>query len=238
MTAGRRLSSHARARAVAARAWVAAALACAAPLAHADVYVLVEEDGTVRFSNAPDDPRAKLFLREPTEHKLRDSAPGRAVRNPGDLRLRAAWGRVDPNAAFANPLLADKPYQGEVVQAAKRHQVDPALVHAVIAVESNYNPQALSHKGAVGLMQVMPETGRRYGVKEKELRLPEKNIRAGVQYLAELIELFDGDLRLALAGYNAGENAVLRHGRRIPPFAETQAYVPRVLRFYESLRVP
>jgi soluble lytic murein transglycosylase-like protein len=75
-------------------------------------------------------------------------------------------------------------------------------------------------------------------VKEKELRHPEKNIRAGVQYLAELIDLFDGDLKLALAGYNAGENAVLRHGRRIPPFAETQAYVPRVLRFYDSLRVP
>jgi soluble lytic murein transglycosylase-like protein len=107
----------------------------------------------------------------------------------------------------------------------------------VIAAESNYNPNARSNKGAVGLMQVMPDTGRRYGVKEKELKHPEKNIRAGVQYLADLIDLFDGDLKLALAGYNAGENAVLRHGRKVPPFAETQAYVPRVLRFYDTLRL-
>jgi soluble lytic murein transglycosylase-like protein len=212
----------------------AAALACAAPVAHANVYALVEEDGTVRFSNTPDDPRYKLFLREPTEYKLRDPVQVRGVRNPGDYRLRAAWGRADP--VFENPLLADKPYQGTVVAAAKEHRVDPALVHAVIAVESNYNPNALSHKGAVGLMQVMPDTGRRYGVKAKELKHPEKNIRAGVQYLADLLEMFDGDLKLALAGYNAGENAVLRHGRRVPPFAETQAYVPRVLGFYDTLR--
>lgn len=232
MTSGPELSLYARALVA------ALTLACAAPLAHANVYALVEEDGTVRFSSTPDDPRYKLFLREPTEYKLKDAAAVRGVRNPGDLRLRAAWGRADPKGdVFANPLLAERPYQGEVVAAAKQHQVDPALVHAVIAVESNYNPHARSHKGAVGLMQVMPDTGRRYGVKEKELRHPGKNIGAGVQYLADLIELFDGDLKLALAGYNAGENAVLRHGRRIPPFAETQAYVPRVLRFYDDLRV-
>ncbi|MFO1362361.1 MAG: lytic transglycosylase domain-containing protein [Burkholderiales bacterium] len=232
MTGGHRLSSHVRALVA------AAALACAAPLAHANVYALVEEDGTVRFSNTPDDPRYQLFRREPAGYELRDPADVRGVRNPGDMRLRAAWGRADPKSRlFANPLLADRPYQGEIVQAAKAHQVDPALVHAVIAVESNYNPHARSDKGAVGLMQVMPDTGRRYGVQEKELRHPATNIRAGVQYLAELIDLFDGDLKLALAGYNAGENAVLRHGRRIPPFAETQAYVPRVLRFYDALRV-
>lgn len=229
---GRRFSSHARALAA------AAVLACAAPLAHANIYALVEEDGTVRFSNTPDDPRYKLFFREPTEYKLKDAAQVRGVRNPGDYRLRAAWGRADPKSElFANPLLADKPYRDHVVEAAKEHKLDPALVHAVIAAESNYNPNARSHKGAVGLMQVMPDTGRRYGVKEKELKHPEKNIRAGVQYLADLIDLFDGDLKLALAGYNAGENAVLRHGRKVPPFAETQAYVPRVLRFYDTLRV-
>jgi soluble lytic murein transglycosylase-like protein len=229
---GRRLSY---ARALAA----AAAFACAMPLAHADVYMLVEDDGTVRTSKTPDDPRYKLFLREPTEYKLKDAAPVRGVRNPGDLRLRAAWGREDANAAlFANPLLAGKPYQEHVVEAAKEHRLDPALVHAVITAESNYNPNAVSGKGAVGLMQVMPDTGRRYGVQAKELKHPEKNIRAGAQYLADLIEMFDGDLKLALAGYNAGENAVVRHGRRVPPYAETQAYVPRVLRFYDNLRLP
>jgi len=229
---GRRVSLHARALAA------AAVLACATPVANANVYALVEEDGTVRLSNTPDDPRYKLFLREPAEYKLKDAAQVRGVRNPGDYRLRAAWGRADPKSElFANPLLADKPYQDRVVEAAKAHKLDPALVHAVIAAESNYNPNALSNKGAVGLMQVMPDTGRRYGVKEKELKQPEQNIRAGVQYLADLIELFDGDLKLALAGYNAGENAVIRHGRKVPPFAETQAYVPRVLRFYDTLRL-
>ena len=219
-----------------ARALVAAAaLVCAAPLAHANVYALVEDDGTVRLSNKPDDPRYKLYFREPTDYKLKDPAQVRGVRNPGDYRLRAAWGRADP--MFENPLLADKPYQNQVIEAAKDHKLDPALVHAVIAAESNYNPNARSNKGAVGLMQVMPDTGRRYGVKERELKLPEKNIRTGVQYLADLIDMFDGDLKLALAGYNAGENAVLRHGRKIPPFAETQAYVPRVLHFYDTLRL-
>jgi hypothetical protein len=219
-----------------ARAIVAmAALGCAAPLAHANVYALVEDDGTVRLSNTPDDPRYKLFFREPTEYKLKDPAQVRGVRNPGDYRLRAVWGR-QPDL-FENPLLADKPYREQVTEAAKEHKLDPALVHAVIAAESNYNPNARSNKGALGLMQVMPDTGRRYGVPEKELKLPAKNIRTGAQYLADLIELFDGDLNLALAGYNAGENAVLRHGRRIPPFAETQAYVPRVLRVYDTLRL-
>jgi soluble lytic murein transglycosylase-like protein len=214
----------------------AAVLACTGPLAHADVYMLVEDDGTVRMSTTPDDPRYTLFLREPTEYRLKDAAQVSGVRNPGDLRLRAAWGREDP--VFANPLLTGKPYQEHVVEAAKAHRLDPALVHAVITAESNYNPDAVSVKGAVGLMQVMPDTGRRYGVQAKELKHPEKNIRAGAQYLADLIEMFDGDLKLALAGYNAGENAVVRHGRRVPPYAETQAYVPRVLRFYDNLRLP
>jgi soluble lytic murein transglycosylase-like protein len=215
----------------------AAALLSLAPAVQGNVYALVEGDGTVRFSNTPDDPRYQLFLREPVEYKLKDAGEVRGVRNPGDYRLRAAWGRQTGKDVFDNPALAGKPYQGEVVQAAKVHNLDPALVHAVIAAESNYNPNAVSHKGAVGLMQVMPDTGRRYGVKAKDLKEPQKNIRAGVQYLAELIELFEGDLKLALAGYNAGENAVIRHGRKVPPFAETQAYVPRVLRFYETLRV-
>jgi soluble lytic murein transglycosylase-like protein len=216
---------------------IAAALVALAPAAQADIYSFVEEDGTVRFSNAPDDPRYKLFLREPAEYKLKGDGAFRGTRNPGDYRLRAPWGRQTGRDVFDNPALMGRPYQGEVVAAAKLHNLDPALVHAVITAESNYNPNAVSQKGAVGLMQVMPDTGRRYGVRPRELREPHKNIKAGVQYLSELIAMFEGDLRLALAGYNAGENAVLRHGRRIPPFAETQAYVPRVLRFYDTLRL-
>jgi hypothetical protein len=217
---------------------LAVVLCALVPAAAANVYALVEEDGTVRLSNVPDDPRYKLFFREPAEYKLRDSGEFRSLRNPGDYRLRAPWGRQpDKPDVFDNPLLNGKPFQDHVVGAAKAHNVDPALVHAVIAAESNYNPNAVSDKGAVGLMQLMPDTGRRYGLKQTELREPQKNIRAGVQYLAELIAMFEGDLRLALASYNAGENAVLRYGRKVPPFAETQAYVPRVLRYYDGLRV-
>ena len=214
---------------------LAALLAAAAP-ACADVYSFVDEDGTVRFSNKPDDPRYKLYLREPTEYKLRDAKEFRNLRNPGDFRLRAAWGKRPD--LLENPALEGKPFQEQVIVAAKNTQLDPALIHAVITAESNYNPNAVSDKGAVGLMQLMPDTARRYGVKGKEMRHPEKNITAGAQYLSDLIRMFDGDLKLALASYNAGENVVLRYGRRVPPYAETQAYVPRVLRVYDQLRLP
>jgi soluble lytic murein transglycosylase-like protein len=213
---------------------LAALLAAAAP-ACADVYSFVDEDGTVRFSNQPDDPRYKLYLREPSEYKLRDTKELRNLRNPGDFRLRAPWGKRPD--LLQNPALEGKPYQEHVIVAAKSTQLDPALIHAVITAESNYNPNAVSEKGAVGLMQLMPDTARRYGVKGKEIRHPEKNITAGAQYLADLIRMFDGDLRLALAGYNAGENVVIRYGNRIPPYPETRAYVPRVLAFYEQLRL-
>jgi soluble lytic murein transglycosylase-like protein len=216
---------------------LAALLALVGP-ACADVYSYTEEDGTVRFSNQPDDPRYKLYLREPSEYKLRDSKEFRNLRNPGDYRLRAAWGKKTDPDPLENPLLEGKPFQDHVIEAAKDTRLDPALIHAVITAESNYNPNAVSNKGAQGLMQLMPDTARRYGVKAKEIKHPEKNIKAGAQYLADLLRMFDGDVRLALAGYNAGENVVVRYGRKVPPYAETQAYVPRVLRVYDSLRLP
>jgi len=212
-----------------------AALLLAVPMAsHADIYVLVQPNGTTRFSNVPDDPRYVLFQKEPTEYKLKPARELANVRNPGDYRLRAPSARrPDPHD---NPQLVGKPFHAQVSAAAREHEVDPALVHAVIAAESNYDPKAISHKGAIGLMQVMPDTGRRYGVKAKELYAPAKNITAGVRYLAELITLFEGNLELAVASYNAGENAVIRFGNRIPPYPETRAYVPRVLRHYDALR--
>lgn len=119
--------------------------------------------------------------------------------------------------------------------AARRTALDPALVHALIAVESGYNPDALSPKGAVGLMQVLPETASRYGVADPASS-PEANLRAGTRYLSYLMVLFESRVDLALAAYNAGENAVLRHGNRIPPFRETQRYVPAVLKRYSDWR--
>jgi soluble lytic murein transglycosylase-like protein len=114
-----------------------------------------------------------------------------------------------------------------VREIAASEQVSAQLLEAVIAVESDYNPRAVSPKGAQGLMQLMPATAERFGVVDPFD--PRQNVRAGARYLRQLLELFGGELRLALAAYNAGEQAVIRSGHRIPPYAETQRYVPRVL---------
>lgn len=112
---------------------------------------------------------------------------------------------------------------------AEKYRIDPTLVRAVIQVESDFNPATVSHKGARGLMQLMPATAKRFGV--KSIHDPEENIRGGIQYLAYLTRLFRDDLPRALAAYNAGENAVLKYGG-IPPYAETQTYVKRAMTVY------
>jgi soluble lytic murein transglycosylase-like protein len=124
-------------------------------------------------------------------------------------------------------------FETEVREAAVRHGLDPLLVHAVIRAESGYDPRAVSRKGAAGLMQLMPQTAARFGVADRFA--VEENLRGGTRYLRELLDLFDGDLRLALAAYNAGEAAVLRSGRRVPRYPETQEYVRRVQAHYKSL---
>jgi soluble lytic murein transglycosylase-like protein len=125
-------------------------------------------------------------------------------------------------------------YARTIQDAAKATQLDAALIHAVISAESGYNPFARSRKGAAGLMQLMPETAKRYGVKN---RLdPTQNISGGARYLRDLIRMFNNDLQLAVAAYNAGENAVIRAGNRIPPYQETMTYVPRVMSYYRKYR--
>ena len=120
-------------------------------------------------------------------------------------------------------------YEHLITAAATRHGVDPNLVHAVIRAESAYRPRAESHAGARGLMQLMPATAKRFGV--RDIWDPEQNIEGGVAYLRFLQHRFDGDIRLALAAYNAGEGAVAKYGNRIPPYRETRTYVKRVLRY-------
>jgi len=137
-------------------------------------------------------------------------------------------------AAISAKLVA-MPFAAEINSAARQAALDPALVHALIYVESRYNPAARSQKGAIGLMQLMPGTASRYGV-TRTLQEPEANLRAGTRYLSELLTMFDNRLDLALAAYNAGENAVRRHGMRIPPYRETRDYVPAVLAAYNELK--
>ena len=117
--------------------------------------------------------------------------------------------------------------------ASQETQVEPALIHAVISVESAYNPAARSHAGAVGLMQLMPQTAKRYGVTD---RLdPAQNIKGGARYLRDLKAMFNDNLHLVLAAYNAGEEAVMKYGRKIPPYRETQNYVKKITRLYRQM---
>ncbi len=115
-----------------------------------------------------------------------------------------------------------------------QHGIDPHLVYSIIRVESNYIPDAVSSKGAVGLMQLMPATGKRFGVMADQRTDPVKNISAGVKYLSYLSKLFDGNTVLMLAAYNAGEGAVKKHNNTVPPYPETMDYVSKVLKRYDS----
>jgi soluble lytic murein transglycosylase-like protein len=117
-----------------------------------------------------------------------------------------------------------------IEQVASRHQVDAKLVHAVIQAESAYDASAISTAGAVGLMQLMPDTARRYGVTNRND--PIQNVNGGTRYLKDLLRMFGSRLHLAVAAYNAGENAVIRYNNSIPPYPETQNYVKTVLALY------
>jgi soluble lytic murein transglycosylase-like protein len=122
-------------------------------------------------------------------------------------------------------------------RAATRYRLDPLLLHAIASVESNHNTSARSSAGAIGVMQVMPDTARRFGVREpeRELHDPAINIDVSAAYLSGLRSQYENNLPLMLAAYNAGEGAVERHGYRVPPYAETQKYVRRVLNMYDQL---
>ena len=150
-----------------------------------------------------------------------------------------------PSSRFARAARAARPARLDTQQVQRWHPLiariareegmNPALLHAVVAAESGYNPEARSPKGAVGLMQLMPTTAERFGLPRTQRTDPERNLRAGSQYLRWLLDYFDQDLTLAVAGYNAGEGAVLKYDHQIPPYPETQAYVRRVQGFLNTL---
>lgn len=142
-----------------------------------------------------------------------------------------------PRTPAAAPLELGAPHlQRMVTAASRRYGLDPRLVGALVHVESTYQTQARSPKGALGLMQIMPATGERYGVgAARDLLDPATNIDVGTRYLQDLHRMFDGNVELVLAAYNAGEGAVKRYGNRIPPYRETQDYVRKILRLYNGL---
>lgn len=168
-----------------------------------DIYQYVQPDGTVIFTNVPNDPRFK-HLRWGSMLK----------------------GRARPRLSFKVPLVE---LEGAIARSAKEHQLDPALLRAVIKAESEFDPTAVSRAGARGLMQLMPETAVELDVRNPHD--PEESIGAGARYLRYLLNRFSGNLTLALAAYNAGESRVARY-QGIPPIPETRDYVRKVLRFY------
>lgn len=188
---------------------------CLAPvtaIADGAVYGFVDDDGVEHFSNIPDDRRYRRLFSDRLA--------------PASAALKV------PRGVYALPF-DQRPFHGEISEVSRSTGVDAALLHAVISVESGYRDSAVSRTGAGGLMQLMPATARRYGLSDRFD--PAGNIRAGARYLRDLLQMFDNDIELALAAYNAGENAVLRAGRRIPAYSETQRYVPLVLAHYERL---
>jgi soluble lytic murein transglycosylase-like protein len=200
----------------------------------ADIYGFVDENGVAHLSDRRLDERYYLFARAaprpPVE--VQAEAPGApALESP-----RGPVAETAPALPSAHPATAARRerYAVMIANVAQEERVERALLHAVIAVESAYDSRARSPKGAMGLMQLMPATAERYGV--GDAWNPQQNLRAGARYLRDLLAMFNNDLKLALAAYNAGEGAVMRFGRRIPPFAETRNYVPRVLQHYERYR--
>ena len=194
---------------------VALALGALTQPALADIFMFTDEKGVVHFTNIPsNDKRYKLIRKEA-------STPP----------LTAAAGL--PQYVLPTAELIRR-YSGMIENASRSHGVDAALVHAVITAESGYNPSAVSRAGARGLMQLMPDTAKRFGV--RDIMDPAENIQGGVKYLSELLAMFNGNKELALAAYNAGENAVIRAGNRIPQYPETMHYVPKVLGFYKKFQ--
>ncbi len=125
-----------------------------------------------------------------------------------------------------------KKFDPTIRSVAKIYQLPHALLHAVITAESSYDPNAISRAGAVGLMQLMPETAKQYGVSNR--RDPRQNIYGGSRYLRYLLKLFNNDLVLALAAYNAGEGTVKKYGNKVPPYKETRNYVNKVIKYYKK----
>lgn len=189
-----------------------------APTAYADVYKYVDADGVLCFTDAP------LLNKGETVYRDKPSA----AKTPKAARHKNAGKNY---AARTYPAVSTDEYRQYVTNTASKYEIEPDLIHAVIKTESNGNHRAVSRKGAMGLMQLMPSTANDMNVTNPFN--PEENIEGGTRYLRYLLEKFNGNISLALAAYNAGPKTVERHGA-IPPIFETREYVKRVLSLYKG----
>ncbi len=189
--------------------FIAILLCASSAAANPKIYTYLDAQGQRHYTDVPDNNRYRLLVLSPQDR----TASGDRY----DFQLLAKATQ----------------YDSIIEQAAVSAALEPNLLRAVIVVESGFNSRAVSKRGAVGLMQLMPATASRYGVSNPyDAR---QNVHGGARYLKFLIDHFGHDVRLALAAYNAGEVAVERNGGQIPPFSETMAYVPRVLKIYKML---
>ncbi len=229
--------SQRRSRALALLTFLLASLA--APVARADVYGYIDTDGMAHFSPVKIDERYQLFVRGDQQF---DSAQFTAA--PAASTAIVA-GRRSPLFLYLMQHPNLKKYEALLNQAAQDFSLEPALLKAIMAAESGFNPTAVSPKGAVGLMQVMPATAERYGVAGdakktigQKLTDPKTNIRLAARYLRDLRALFPNKPELVIASYNAGEGAVQKYRNTVPPYPETRNYVQLVTQFYQVYRPP
>jgi soluble lytic murein transglycosylase-like protein len=172
----------------------------------ADYYMKVEPDGSIVFTNIPTTGGFKMIYDELEEEYF----------------------------TYEEYYYTTNIYDDIINNASVIYGVEPALIKSVIKTESNFDPYAVSNKGACGLMQLIPETAKRFNV--TDIFDPKSNIYGGVEYLSYLITLFKGDIKLAVAAYNAGENAVIKYNQQVPPYKETKNYVKKVFEFLDYYR--
>ena len=201
------------------------------PVAHADIFGYVDASGDTHFSTEKLDERYQLFIKGDQSFDSSELAPIAPVK---PISTHSPLFK----ALTQHPNL--KKYDTLLMAAANDYKVDLSLMKAMMAAESGFNPQAISPKGAIGLMQIMPATAERYGVAgdskttiQKKLTDPKTNVRLAARYLHDLNQLFPNQPTLVIASYNAGEHAVQRYKNSVPPFAETRNYVQLVTQFYQ-----
>jgi hypothetical protein len=184
----------------------------------------------------------------PNAVQIQTPKPAEPTKTPKRLTRSSNYTYTPPPGALIhltsqqiNPSLAgfttgNSDVDNFIVESGKRNSVDPLLLYSIMHQESTFKPRAISPKGARGLMQLMPPTASRFGI--TNIWDPKQNIEGGARYMRFLLDLFSGDVRLALAGYNAGEGAVLKYGYQVPPYSETREYVRRIGQRYNLLRNP
>ncbi|MFT5132890.1 MAG: soluble lytic murein transglycosylase-like protein [Gammaproteobacteria bacterium] len=178
----------------------------------ADIYKYVDKHGRVILTDKPRSDNYKLLV-----------------------KTWKGWEeQKTSNIAYDKFSANKKKFASTIEYYASRYSLPTSLINAVITAESAYDPNAISRAGAVGLMQLMPETAKRYGVRNR--RSPSDNVNGGTRYLRDLLKMFDNNVTLALAAYNAGEGAVKKHGNQVPPYKETRNYVKKVIAYYKEYR--